>query len=292
VEEINIDYQFRLKTRQRSFILYAPSSTARKDWMQDINASINGTHDEEIRLKLGNKPGITPSQTPEKKAVDKKSPRSTVTETPSPAVKGGDPITALPEEYYQGNVVKDLIKKGGKSTKRKGESESSSDSSSDEEESHSNSSESPKRSPKNSKSHRKSAKYPAGDLLGLGSETTTLNLGSEANLSPRSAGGGLNFQSPTNNLASPRTAGGGLNFQSPTNNLASPRTAGGGLNFQAQAPVNPFLSNTTTNPFLVNSPSSPPIMPRAPVSGVISPSGTIANPFQPNSGMNIVNPFL
>jgi len=267
LEEINIDHQFRLKTRQRSFVLYAPSSQARKEWMHDIALSINGTHEEELRLKSTNKSGPpkTPSESPAGKLTP--SPRSAVTETPSPAVKG-DAVTTLPEDYYKGDVVKDLTKKSGKSEKGKGESESS-DSSSDDE---SDSSESPKKSQKKSKSNRKSAKLQVGDLLGLGSEITNLNL----------------IGNP--NLASPRSTG------VPPNNLASPRSA----NIQAQAPVNPFLvggtTSPSTNPFLVNSPSStlsaPPIMPRAPVSGIMSPGGTTVNPFQPNSGMNIVNPFL
>jgi len=262
LEEINIDYQFRLKTRQRSFILYATSSQSRKEWMQDIALSISGTHEEEVRQKYN----ITPSQTPEKK----------VPTSPDMVSKSE---TKLPEEYYKGDVIKDLKKKSGKSGKEKESSDSSSESSSDE---GSDSSESPKR--KNS-STRKS-KPKVGDLLGLGSEITNLNLGS-----PRSVNPSLASPRPVNpSLASPQSAGSGINP-----NLANPRSAGSGPNVQAQAPVNPFFvggtvspsTSQSTNPFLANPQSptlnAPAILPRSPVSGIISPGGTTVNPFQPNS---------
>jgi len=43
--------EFRLHCRSRSFIFYAPTPDARKDWCADIRKSINGDHKEELENK-------------------------------------------------------------------------------------------------------------------------------------------------------------------------------------------------------------------------------------------------
>jgi len=58
-------------------------------------------------------------------------------------------------------------------------------------------------------------------------------------------------------------------------------------NFRAQAPVNPFLiggsSTQPSNPFVVNTTAAVPFIP---------PRAVTVNPFLPNTGTQIVNPFL
>jgi len=87
VEEINIDFQFRLKTRQCSFIIFATSAVLRTDWLTDLTKSINGTHEEELRAK---------------------GKQITVDSTP---VSGE---TVLSPDYYKKDVVKELAKETSK----------------------------------------------------------------------------------------------------------------------------------------------------------------------------------
>jgi len=262
VEEINLDNQFRLNTRQRSFILYAPSAQARKEWMHDINLSINGTHEEEIRVRSEFKAKL---QTPEK-TVGKETPGKTPgktgktpgKETQTTPVQSPVPALKLTEDYYQKDVVKDLTKNIEKTPKEK--KQQSSDTSSSSSDSSSDSSESPKKEKerRTSTSNRnRSPKHQVGDLIGNTAEITNINL----------------FTTPT-----------------------QPRTAAGGF---TQSPVNPFLQTPPPNPFSTPI-SAPPLSPRTPVSGLYSPRGTAVNPFLPSSGQTssplpgntTVNPFL
>lgn len=43
--------EIRLHCKSRSFILYAPSDELRREWIDDIRASIAGTHKEELASK-------------------------------------------------------------------------------------------------------------------------------------------------------------------------------------------------------------------------------------------------
>jgi len=124
VEEINLDHHFRLKTRQRSFIIIAPSSSLRAEWIRDITLSINGTHEEELRSK-----GKIPVPTE------------------------GPVETVLNEDYYKKtDVVKDLMKNAPKKSSKSGSDKRKektvrkdvyTESSSDKEEADTESSESP-----------------------------------------------------------------------------------------------------------------------------------------------------
>jgi len=44
-------FEFRLHCRSRSFILYAPHGEARRDWIDDLQKSIEGKHKEELENK-------------------------------------------------------------------------------------------------------------------------------------------------------------------------------------------------------------------------------------------------
>jgi len=47
IENSSYNNEFRLHCRSRSFILYASSPDQKKDWIQDLQHSISGTHKEE-----------------------------------------------------------------------------------------------------------------------------------------------------------------------------------------------------------------------------------------------------
>jgi len=249
VEEIPIDFQFRIKTRLKSFILICPSAQFRKDWMADITRSINGTHDEELRHK-GKVVG-------EKTEVG----MSTITGAGvSASVGAGGKV--MKEDYYKQDIVKDLLKdpktkseKSSKSGGKKKEKEKAPLTDSSSESSEEDSSESPKKASK-TKSNRRSAKV--GDLLGLGVEiSNNLTLGNP--ISPRSAGLTYPAQSPVN-----------------------PFLIAGGV----QQPVNPFVTPTPTSGVPLVSPRGAigVAAPRSGVTPVVNPflqptSGTLVNPF-------------
>jgi len=231
VEEINLDHQFRLKTRQRSFIIFAPSSPLRAEWIHDLTLSINGTHVEELRSK-------------------------------GKALAVGDPTgegpveTVLNADYYQKtDVVKDLLKNppkksskatGSKRKEKTVQKDVYSESDSDKEEADTESSESPPKRKARKKMNRRSAPQ-VGDLLGLGVEISSLNIDRK----PKSSG--LNFQAQT--PVNPFLIGGSTQPSNPfaVNTTAVGNSTGGLVSPLGSVTVNPFLQNPgapIVNPFL------------------------------------------
>jgi len=55
IDNSSYNQEIRLHCRSRSFILYAPSDELRREWIDDIRASIAGTHKEEMDSKEAKK---------------------------------------------------------------------------------------------------------------------------------------------------------------------------------------------------------------------------------------------
>jgi len=47
IDNSSFNNEFRLHCRSRSFIIYAVTGEQKKDWVQDLRRSIEGTHPEE-----------------------------------------------------------------------------------------------------------------------------------------------------------------------------------------------------------------------------------------------------
>jgi len=57
IDNSSYNQEIRLHCRSRSFIMYAPSDELRRDWIEDLRASIAGTHKDEMDGKEAKKKG-------------------------------------------------------------------------------------------------------------------------------------------------------------------------------------------------------------------------------------------
>jgi len=262
IEEIDgSDYPLRLSTRNKNFILYLQNEENRILWRNEFDASINGTHPEELKK----------NKTPDT-IGDVQTFKTEVTNV----TKEIEQILTPPSTSKNQAVVKTF--------------EDSSDGAS---------SDSPvqkKKSHKKNRKNRRTMEPQVGDLLGLGPDFYKLNLGPTTPIHNRSPSNGSSIQNvqPLQtpsigpalqpSIVLPMQTPMGLSMQTP---IVQPVQAP--LGQSIQSPLNPFNANPTI-------PQA--VFPRSGISPlVVSPRNptTLVNPFLtgPTSAVTpLKNPFL
>jgi len=110
IDNSSFNNEFRLHCRSRSFIIYAVTGDQKKDWVQDLKRSIEGTHPEE-KKKSENKKDDPETKDDVKKT--KKDPTMTKPDKTTKDPEPNDPDTA-PQKREERTKSKKPSKKGPK----------------------------------------------------------------------------------------------------------------------------------------------------------------------------------